>query len=285
MPKEKLDVDSEVKKVKSSPGAFVPSKDPSLDASSVSLDNVENDCQLGSDENFTPKLVNGKGPLDHFIQKNPGGDTSDPGDVPDLSKSSGHGLGDGTERRDADSRAAVTKCTIGKDLNTLSCLNSCQSSPAGDSTETEGPCAAAAEAEEDSGAGTQPRSELTGCKDVAGRKGTQGELKDLLFEGKVPVVLLEDIMSLKSPQVASLDGSATSGNEALESSHEGDSGLSHSSLSSGSSPEVLLVAQAKRNSSPLAASTPARKVGLLCSATFGSCSAATFGFLGLRGRG
>ncbi|NXR72500.1 CAF1A factor, partial [Pycnonotus jocosus] len=260
VPKEKLDVDSEVKKVKSSPGAFVPSKDPSLDASSASLDNVENDCQLGSDGNFTPKLVNGKGPLDHFIQKNPGGDTSDPGDVPDLSKGSGHGLGDGTERRDADSRAAVTNCTIGKELNTLSCLNSCQSSPAGDSTETEAPCAAAAEAEEDSGAGTQPHSTVTGCKDVAGRKGTQGELKDLLFEGKVPVVLLEDIMSLKSPQVASLDGSATSGNEALESSHEGDSGLSHSSLSSGSSPEVLLVAQAKRNSSPLAASTPARKV-------------------------
>ncbi|NXU99403.1 CAF1A factor, partial [Cettia cetti] len=250
VPKEKLDVDSEVKKVKSSPSAFVPSKDPSLDASGACLDNVENDCQLGSDGNLTPKLVNGKGPLDHFIQKNPGGDTSDPGDVPDLSKGSGHGL------RDVDSRAAVTKCTIGKELNTLSCLNSCQSSPAGDSRETEGPCAAAAKAEEDSGAGIQPRSCLTGCKDVAGRKG---ELKDLLFEGKVPVVLLEDIMTLKSPQVASLDGSTTSENEALESSHEGDSGLSNSSLSSGSSPEVLLLAQAKR-SSPLAASTPARKV-------------------------
>ncbi|NXM54828.1 CAF1A factor, partial [Illadopsis cleaveri] len=250
VPKEKLDVDSEVKKAKSSPGAFVPSKDPSLDASGASLDNVENDCQLGSDGNLTPKLVNGKGPLDHFIQKNPGGDTSDPGD---LSKGSGHGLGDSTERGDVDSRAAVTNCTIGKEL---SCLNSRQGSPAGDSRETEGPCAAAAaEAEEDSGAGIQPRSGL-----VAGRKGTQGQLKDLLFEGKVPVVLLEDIMSLKSPQVGSLDCSGTSENEALESSHEGDSGLSRSSLSSASSPEVLLLAQPKRNSSPLAASTPARKV-------------------------
>ncbi|NWT62106.1 CAF1A factor, partial [Erythrocercus mccallii] len=260
VPKEKLDVDSEVKKVKSSPSAFVPSKDPSLDASGACLDNVENDCQLGSDGNLTPKLVNGKGPLDHFIQKNPGGDTSDPGDVPDLSKGSDHGLGDGAERGDADSRAAVANSTIGKELNTLSCLNSCQSSPAGDSREAEGPCAAAAKAKEDSGAGIQPHSGITGCQDVAGRKGTQGELKDLLFEGKVPVVLLEDIMTLKSPQVASLDGSTTSENEALESSHEGDSGLSNSWLSSGSSPEVLLVAQAKRNSSPLAASTPARKV-------------------------
>ncbi|XP_058714322.1 chromatin assembly factor 1 subunit A [Poecile atricapillus] len=301
VPKEKLDLDSEVKKVKSSPSAFVPSKDPSLDASGASLDNVENDCQLGSDGNLgnlTPKLVNGKGPLDHFIQKNPGGDTSDPGDVPDLSKghfiqknpggdtsdpgdvpdlSKGHfiqknpggdtsdpgdvpdlskGSGHGLEG-DVDSRAAVTSgTTIGKELNQLSCLNPSQSSPAGDSTETEGPCAAAAEAEQDPGAGIQPRSRA-----VAGRKGAQGELKDVLFEGKVPVVLLEDIMSLKSPQVVSLDSSGTgSENEALESSHEGDSGLSHSSLSSGSSPDVQLVAEAKRNSSPLAASTPARKV-------------------------
>ncbi|KAM4883850.1 chromatin assembly factor 1 subunit A [Sylvia borin] len=263
VPKEKLDVDSEVKKVKSSPGAFVPSKDPSLDACGASLDNVENDCQLGSDGNLTPKLVNGKGPLDHFIQKTPGGDTSDPGDIPDPSKGSGHGLGGGTERGSEDSRAATTNCTIGKELSTARCLNSRQSSPAGDSRETEGlPAAAAAQAEEEPGAGLQPRSSLTPCKDLAGRKGTQGELKDLLFEGKVPVVLLEDIMTLKSPQVASLDGSATSENEALGSSHEGDSGLSQSSLSSGSSPEVLLVAQAKRNSSPtpLAASTPARKV-------------------------
>ncbi|NXD45427.1 CAF1A factor, partial [Copsychus sechellarum] len=254
VPKEKLDVDSEVKKVKSSPSAFVPSKDPSLDAAGASLDDVENDCQLVSDRNLTPKLVNGKGPLDHFIQKNPGGDSSDPGDVPDPSEGSGHGLGDSAERADVDSRAAVPNGTTGEELEQLSCLNSSQSSPAGDSTQTEGPCAAAAPGEE-WGAGSQPYSGL-----LAGRKGAPDELKDVLFEGKVPVVLLEDIMSLKSPPVASLDGSTTSENEALESSHEGDSGLSHSSLSSGSSPDVQLVAEVKRNTSPLAASTPARKV-------------------------
>ncbi|NWR07651.1 CAF1A factor, partial [Paradoxornis webbianus] len=253
VPKEKLDVDSEVKKVKSSPGAFVPSKDPSLDASGASLDNVENDCQLGSDGNLTPKLVNGKGPLDHFIQKTPGGDTSDPGDVPDPSKGSGHGLGAGAERGDEDSRAAVTNCTTGKEL---SCLSSRQGSPAGDCRDTEGP-----QAEQAPGAGSQPRSGLAACRDGAGRKG---ELKDLLFEGKVPVVLLEDIMTLKPPQVASLDGSATSGNEALESSHEGDSGLSRSSLSSASSPELLLLPQPRGSSGPLAASTPARKVPQKC---------------------
>ncbi|NXS34943.1 CAF1A factor, partial [Pomatostomus ruficeps] len=255
VPKEKLDVDSELKRVKSSPGAFVPSKDPSLDTSGASLDNVENDCQLGSDGNLTPKLVNGKGPLDHFVQKNPGGDTEEPGVVPELPKGSGHGLGDSTDRGDLDSRAAVTNGTTGRELSPLGCPSSPQSSPAGGPVGTDGPCAAAAEAQGDSGGGTSPR-----CKDVGSRKGAQSELKDVLFEGKVPVVLLEDIMSVKSPPVASLDGSAASENEALESSHEGDSGLTNSSLSSGSSPDVQLVAEAKGSLSPLAASTPARKV-------------------------
>ncbi|NXE97713.1 CAF1A factor, partial [Menura novaehollandiae] len=264
VPKEKYDVDSEVKKVKSSASGFVPSKDPSLDASAASLDNVENDCQLGSDGNLTPKLVNGKGPLDHFIQKNPGGDTNDPGIVPDLPKGSAHGLRDGPDRGDPDSRAAspiaVANGTIGKEMNPLSCLNPSQSSPPGDSTETAAPCGAEAKAEEGLAGGIQPRSGFPGCKDVGNRKGNPSELKDVLFEGKVPVVLLEDIMTVRSPHVASLDGSATSENEAMESSREGDSGLTNSSLSSGSSPEVQLVAESRRNTSPLAASTPARKV-------------------------
>nr|XP_005497355.1 chromatin assembly factor 1 subunit A [Zonotrichia albicollis] len=243
VPKENLDVSSEVKKVKSSPSAFAASKDPSLDASGASLDNVENDCQLGSDGNLTPKLVNGKGPLDHFIQKTPGGDTSDPGGAPEPSRDPAHRPGDSTEHGAVDPTAAVSNGTIGKELG---CLSPVQSSPAGDSVGTEGPCAAA-------GAGSPPRSSPTACQEAAGRKGSQGELKDVLFEGKVPVVLLEDIMSLKCPQVASSES------EALESSHEGDSGLTNSSLSSGGSPELL--AQSKgSSSSPLAASTPARKV-------------------------
>ncbi|NXN85777.1 CAF1A factor, partial [Bombycilla garrulus] len=232
VPKDKPDVDSDVKKVKSPPSAFVPSKDPSLDASGASLDDVENDCQLRSDGSFAPKLVNGKGPLDHFIQKTPGGDTRDPGDVPELSRGPGHGP------RDADCGAAVTNGAPGGELGRP---RSPQSGPAGNSAQTEGPA---------------------GCRDVGSRKGPQGELKDVLFEGKVPVVLLEDIMSLKSAQAGSPDGSAASGSEALESSHEGDSGLSNSPLSSGSSPDVQLVAltPASSSSSPLAASTPARKV-------------------------
>ncbi|XP_017689105.1 PREDICTED: chromatin assembly factor 1 subunit A, partial [Lepidothrix coronata] len=248
VPKEKYEVDSEVKKVKSSPSAFDPSKDPALDSSRASLDNVENDCQLGSDGNFPPKLVNGKGPLDHFIQKNPGGDTSDPGLGPELPKGSGHGLGHGTARGDSDSGAASppARGTTGQEVTQLSCPSLPQSSQPADSRET-----GAARGEEGLAG--------LGCKDLAGSKGGQSELKDVLFEGKVPVVLLEDIMAGKAPQGASPDGSATSGNDTVESSPEGDSGLTNSSLSSGSSPEVQLVAESKRNTSPLAASTPLRK--------------------------
>ncbi|NXP18051.1 CAF1A factor, partial [Scytalopus superciliaris] len=254
VPKDKYDVDPEEKKAKSSPGAFAPSKDPALDASAASLDNVENDCQLGSDGNFTPKLVNGKGPLDHFIQKNSRGDTEGPGALPEPPEGCGHGLSDSTARGDWDSKAAapgaVTNGTAGREVTQLSCPGSPRS------TGTDAPCR-----EEGVGGGSQPCSGLL-CKDLAGRKGGQSELKDVLFEGKVPVVLLEDIMAGKSPQEASLDGSATSGNETAGSSPEGDSGLTNSSLSSGSrsSPEVQFVADSKRSTSPLAASTPLRKV-------------------------
>ncbi|XP_029819732.1 chromatin assembly factor 1 subunit A, partial [Manacus vitellinus] len=240
VPKEKYEVDPEVKKVKSSPSAFDPSKDPALD-------NVENDCQLGSNGNFPPKLVNGKGPLDHFIQKNPAGDTSDPGLGPELPKGSAHGLSDGTAR-DLDSGAASppARGTTGQEVTQLSCPSLPPGCQPADSRET----------------GT-PRGEEglagLGCKDLAGSKGSQSELKAVLFEGKVPVVLLEDIMAGKGPQGASPGGSATSGNDTLESSPEGDSGLTNSSLSSASSPEVQLGAESKRNTSPLAASTPLRK--------------------------
>ncbi|NWX31908.1 CAF1A factor, partial [Notiomystis cincta] len=262
VPKEKFDVDSEVKKAKTSPGAFVPSQDPSLDASGASLDNVENDCQLGSDGNLTPKLLNGKGPLDHFIQKNPGGDTNVPGLLPAPPEGPDHGLGEGPELGDVSSRAAVPNGTTAQELHQLSRPEPSQSSPAAAPRGAEGPCAATATAEEDSeedpgGDRIQPPPRST---DLGSRKGSQGDLQAVLFEGKVPVVLLEDIMSGKPPRVASLGGSSTSENEALESCAEGDSGLTNSSLSSSSSPEVQLVAEAERSPSPLAASTPARKV-------------------------
>lgn len=268
VPKEKYDADSEVKKVKSSQGGFGPSKDPSLDASHASLDNVENDCQLDSDVNFSPKLVNGKGPLDHFIEKNTKDNTNETVIVIDLTKSSSQRLSDEVDHANFDSKAsssvAITNGTLGKEVNQLSCLNSAQSSQIDDLMETDARCEAVVSKDEDLVGGIQSRSGLTKCNNVENTKVNQSELKDVIFEGKMPVVLLEDIMTAKSPQVVSLDGSITSENETVESSHEGDSGLTNSSLSSRSvsSPEAQPAAETKRNTSPLAASTPVRKVGL-----------------------
>ncbi|XP_075579621.1 chromatin assembly factor 1 subunit A isoform X1 [Pelecanus crispus] len=266
VPKEKYDADSEVKKVKSSQSGFGPSKDSSLDASRASLDNVENDCQLDSAVNFSPKLINGKGPLDHFIQKNTKDNTNDTVIVIDLTKGSSHRLSDDVDCVNFDSKAsssvAITNGTLGKEINQLSCLNSAQSSQTDDSMETDAQCEAVANKDEDLVDGIQSRSRLTECNNIENAKVNQSELKDVIFEGKMPVVLLEDIMTAKSPQVASLDGSVMSENETMESSHEGDSGLTNSSLSSRSvsSPEVQPAAETKRNTSPLAASTPVRKV-------------------------
>ncbi|XP_053905876.1 chromatin assembly factor 1 subunit A isoform X2 [Cuculus canorus] len=270
VPKEKCDADSEIKKIKSSQSGFGPSKDSSLDASHVSLDDVENDCQLDSEVNFTPKLVNRKGPLDYFIQKNTKGNTNEPVIVIDLTKDSGHRLGDAVDDTDFDSKAsssiAIANGTLGKETNQLSCLNSTQSSQMDDSMETDVPCEAVEDKGEGLVDGIQSYSGLTECNNMENRKLNQSELKDVIFEGKMPVVLLEDIMTTKSSQLASLDGSFMSENETMESSHEGDSGLTNSPLSSRSvsSPESQPAAETKRNTSPSAASTPVRKVSQKC---------------------
>ncbi|KAM6236045.1 LOW QUALITY PROTEIN: chromatin assembly factor 1 subunit A [Porphyrio hochstetteri] len=266
VPKDKYDADSEVKKVKSTQSGFGSSKDSSLDVSNTSLDNVENDCQLDSDVNFAAKL-NGKGPLDHFIQRNTKAATSETVIVIDLTEDSSHRLSNDVDHINFDSKAssslAGTNGTLGKGVNQLSCLDSAQSSQVDDLMDADARCEAVVNKGEGLGGGIPPCSGLTGHSDNVENPNTnQSELKDVIFEGKMPVVLLEDIMTTKSSQVASLDGSITSGNETMESSHEGDSGLTNSSLSSrsGSSPEAQPAAETKRNTSPLAASTPLRKV-------------------------
>ncbi|XP_009999188.1 PREDICTED: chromatin assembly factor 1 subunit A [Chaetura pelagica] len=269
VPKETLEPDSQGKKVKSSQGGFDPTKDSTLDASSASLDNLENNCQLDSEGNFSPKLVNGKGPLDHFIQKSTKVNPNEPVIFIDLTEGTSHRLSDGVDHVHVDPKAssfpAVSNGTLGKERNQLSCLNSSQRSQMGDPLETGGPCEAAGDEEELVG-GIQARSGITECEGVEETKGNQSKLKDIIFEGKMPVVLLEDIMTAMPPQGVSLDGSVTSGSETMESSHEGDSGLTSSSLSphSGSSPEAQAAAEPKRSTSPLAASTPLRKVSQKC---------------------
>ncbi|NXP44006.1 CAF1A factor, partial [Heliornis fulica] len=269
VPKEKYDADSEVKKVKSTQSGFSPSQDSSLDTSHASLDNVENDCQLDSGMNFATKLI-GKGPLDHFIQKNTKDNTNATVTVIDLTEGSSHRLSDDVDHVNFDSTAssslAVTNGSLGQELKQLSCTSS-QSSQTDNSMETEARCEAVANKGEDLVDGIPPCSGLTEHSDTENNTNlSQSELKDVIFEGKMPVVLLEDIMVAKSPQVTSFNGSVVSENETMESSHEGDSVLTNSSLSSHSvsSPEAQPAVETKRNTSPLAASTPVRKVSQKC---------------------
>uniref|UniRef100_A0A8C2TH80 Chromatin assembly factor 1 subunit A n=1 Tax=Coturnix japonica TaxID=93934 RepID=A0A8C2TH80_COTJA len=267
VPKEKDDAEAEGKKGKSCKGGLGQSKDSSTDTSHASMDNMENDCQLNSDVNFVPKLVNGKGPLDYFIQKGTKDNTDEIIVIIDSVDESHQRLGDDVDHVNLDSKASTATLTngvIGKDMNELDCLNSTQNNQTDESMETDVRCEAIANKGEDLVDGIQSCSELTECNNLENTKVNQGELKDIIFEGKMPVVLLEDIMAAKSPQVTSLDGSVTSENETVELSHEGDSVLTNSSLSSlsVSSPEAQPVAETKRNTSPLAVSTPVRKVGL-----------------------
>ncbi|KGL74371.1 Chromatin assembly factor 1 subunit A, partial [Tinamus guttatus] len=270
VPKEKYEADSEVKKIKSSPGGFGATKASSLDTAQAALDNVENDCQLDADADFTPKLVNGKGPLDHFIQKNTKHNTNEPVIVIDLTKDSSHRLSDDADcvnlASEASSSIGITNGTLEKDRKQSSCVNSPQNRQMDDLMEADAPCEAVANKREELVDEIQACSGLTQCNSSENTKRNQGELKDVIFKGKMPVVVLEDIMTAKSPQVASVDGSVTSENETVESSHEGDSVLTNSSLSSPSvsSPETQPAAEKRRNSSPLAVSTPVRKVSQKC---------------------
>ncbi|XP_042667085.1 chromatin assembly factor 1 subunit A isoform X1 [Centrocercus urophasianus] len=265
VPKEKCDAEAEGKKGKSSKSGLGQSKDSSTATSCASTDNMENDCQLNSDVTFVPKLVNGKGPLDHFIQKGSKDNRDEIIVIIDSVDEPNQRLSDDVDHVNFDSKAssaALTNGVLGKDTNKLSCLNSTQNSQTDDSMETDVQCEAIANKGEDLVDGIQSCSGLTKCNNLENTKVNQGELKDVIFEGKMPVVLLEDIMAAKSPQVTSLDGSVTSENETVELSHEGDSVLTNSSLSSlsVSSPEAQPVAESKRNTSPLAVSTPIRKV-------------------------
>lgn len=98
----------------------------------------------------------------------------------------------------------------------------------------------------------------------------------ILFKGKVPVVVLQDILADKLPAKSAetpLGQGVPSEGEMLESSPEEDSVLSHSSLSSSSptsSPEGQSAPTKRSSPSPLPTSTPIRRVSIFpCISTIG----------------
>ncbi|XP_077698006.1 chromatin assembly factor 1 subunit A isoform X1 [Eretmochelys imbricata] len=264
VPKEKYDTDMEVKKAKSSQDVLGQNKDANLDTSHASLDNMENDCQLDSEMQFAPKLVNGKGPLDNFLQKNMKNNLRETVLIFDLTEDSNHTLSDGLDHSKLNSEASSSVETTNgmtEDTSQLSPLQSIQNAQIDVSMDTNPPFEATANKDEDSIDVTKSCSKLsnTQCNNLE----NESELKGVIFEGKMPIVVLEDIMTARSPQVVSLEESITSESETMESSPEGDSILTNSSLSSPSStssPEAQPVPQNRSDTSPLAASIPVRKV-------------------------
>ncbi|XP_006869095.1 PREDICTED: chromatin assembly factor 1 subunit A [Chrysochloris asiatica] len=280
VPKEKADDGSDDGKGPQS--ASVQSKAPDLE---TSLDSTENDGHEGSDADFRPKLVNGKGPLDNFVRR----PQSHPGKVPVLIDLTEDSDDHSEHHSEAPSLQEAINGVEEEDEGQVGLLEASQddkvASPEGTlpdllchldnrsgSADTERP------------GDTQTGSpegcpELTGGRSLCSLREQPGWRRagDILFQGKVPVVVLQNILAIRSPQVksfqmAELNESLAWESEGLGSCPKEDSILSHSSLNSSpstSSPEGQSASGRQRGSgsgsgSPSPAPTPTRRVTKKC---------------------
>ncbi|XP_003123116.2 chromatin assembly factor 1 subunit A [Sus scrofa] len=278
VPKEKTDFGLD--NTGGSQSAPVQSQVPDLE---TSLEHLENNCHMGSDIDFSPKLVNGKGPLDSFLRSQVETSVDQSVVIIDLSEDSsdppdstaGHSKlnsaafpsqenVNGVTEEAGDDRGlpkASQKDRLAFPEEALSAI----------------PC----EAEErDIDSGGAERSELVQkaspqcCPELPGGLRTHSKKEQdgwsgaggILFKGKVPVVVLQDILADKLPAKSAetpLGQGVPSEGEMLESSPEEDSVLSHSSLSSSSptsSPEGQSAPTKRSSPSPLPTSTPIRRM-------------------------
>ncbi|XP_007949291.1 chromatin assembly factor 1 subunit A [Orycteropus afer afer] len=280
VPKEKADGGSD--DVRSSQSASVPSKAPDLE---TSLDNLENDCHAGSDAEFRPKLVNGKGPLDNFLRAR--SDTGETMVLIDLTEDSNDQLGSPVDHIQCHSEASPSReaVNVGEKNKGQRGLPKASQDDMLASPEETLP-SLLCHTEENSGSGDAERhgdvqkGSLQGCFELTGGQRTcfqreqlgWSKARDILFKGKVPVVVLQDILAVKPqakcPQTAPLDESMAWESEGLGSCPEEDSILSHSSLSSSSSissPEGQSAPRKQRGSiSPLPASAPTCRITKKC---------------------
>ncbi|XP_015262235.1 PREDICTED: chromatin assembly factor 1 subunit A [Gekko japonicus] len=250
VPKEKLDADSGVKKLRNSQNVLDQNNAQCPSLSDLSPDDAENSCRVETKTQFIPKLVNGKGPLDSFVKKN---NTSPSLPSIDLTEDSSDGPSSKGDHGTSKAEGVLTE-----KANEMASKPSSQkpvcNSQVGVLAETDPLSPAAAH-----------KGELSDVllAETGVNRAKEGALKNVLFQRKMPVVLLEDIMAIRSPKPAPLEGSPPSGNDTSGSSHVEDSACtnsSFSSLSSISSPETLPAHEQTRDADPLASSTPVRKV-------------------------
>uniref|UniRef100_A0A8C9PLL3 Chromatin assembly factor 1 subunit A n=1 Tax=Spermophilus dauricus TaxID=99837 RepID=A0A8C9PLL3_SPEDA len=280
VPKEKCEDGSE--DIGSSQSVSVEGKVPDLE---TSLDNLENNCHMGSDLDFRPKLVNGKGPLDNLIRNRIKTSIGQNMVIVDLTEDSSD-QPDGTVDHDESnpeaslSREPASGVREGPGQGLSGTLHSHGLATFPAETLSDIPCKSeeepvGSEALKRSGSSQegapQSCSEPTGGPRMCPQKeqDSWSEAGGILFRGKVPVVVLQDILAVEplpaKPLRTPLDKSMASENEALESCPEEDSAPSHSPLSSSStsSPEGQLApGRQHRGPSPSPTSTPVHRVSI-----------------------
>ncbi|KAM6216702.1 chromatin assembly factor 1 subunit A [Rhynchocyon petersi] len=279
VPKEKPDEGPD--NMKSSQIVAVQSKVPNMD---TSLDNLENDCHVGPDAECRPKLVNGKGPLDSFLKraKSNSGETIV---LIDLTEDSSDQLDNPGDHTQHSSEASPSRASV----NGVAEENEGQRAlvEASQDAEETLPDLLLCHREEHANTGsTGGHGDMrkSSTEDYPGLQGGQrtcsvwelqgwSEAEGILIKGKIPVVILQDVLVVKPPQANSppttqLDKSMAWESLGLGSCPEEDSVLSHSSLSSPSATSSPEGQSAPRklhsSSSPLLGSTPMHRITKKC---------------------
>ncbi|XP_039188795.1 chromatin assembly factor 1 subunit A isoform X2 [Crotalus tigris] len=243
IPKEKHDTDPEVKKARSVQH-LLNQNTPHPASPHPLSDNVENSCEEES-ESHVPKLVNGKGPLDNFVQKSKKKETIPSPFFIDLTDNPPHRPNDnmgGTKPNVKIASSGETSKEKGG-----------QADPPNSSCDPQGdPCL-------ETGLDvTDKELPNAGYAGIQTNTSKEDKPPNVIFERKMPVVVLEDILASRSPPAAALERSVTSENETMESCPEEDdtpcTNSSSSSLSLTSSPESR--ATTEHDVAPIAASTP-----------------------------
>ncbi|XP_053435596.1 chromatin assembly factor 1 subunit A isoform X1 [Nycticebus coucang] len=271
VPKEKAD------DVRSCESASVQSKVPDSDT-------LENNCRMGSDVDLRQKLVNGKGPLDNSVENSIKTNIGQSSVIIDLTEDSDEQPDSPAHHCRLNPEASPPREAVNGDREEGADQQAIQSHKSTflEETLSDIPCKTEENGVVFEGRGAERSGNSLECSPRSCPELTSGlrsclekewyswsEARGILFKGKVPVVVLQDILAVRPLQaktlpITSLDKSMTLEREVLESGPEEDSVLSHSSLSSPSptsSPEGLS-APGKQNCniSPLSTPTSVRRI-------------------------
>ncbi|KAM6167293.1 chromatin assembly factor 1 subunit A [Erethizon dorsatum] len=254
----------------------------------ASLNILENDCHVDSDLDFRPKLISGKGPLDNFIRSEVKSSLSQSTVIIDLTEDSNEQPESTVDHDPLNPEASLPGDAVNgirEEAGSEGPLKVIHNDKLGlpEDTLSDIPCKTEEEhgssggpdrsgSSQDSSSQSCPK--LPGCPSMCPKKEQHGwsEAGGLLFKGRVPVVVLQDILAVKppcakSPPATPQDKSGTSESELFESCPEEDSVLSHSSLSSSpvTSPEGPTAPEKQQGGvRPSPAPTPVRRITKRC---------------------